>query len=96
MPKLNMPILPEGSSEITSHLSVHCSEDRWVYFAGMMPVFTHAPDDLDSFRMYTSQLYCDGHCKQTDIIRVFGVSKNSVKRSVSLYREGGISAFFKK
>ena len=32
--------------------------------------------------MFASQLACQGMCKQVDIIRVFGVSKNSIKRSV--------------
>ena len=36
-----------------------------------------------------------GQCKQTDIIRVFGVSAPSVKRSVKKYRKEGPSGFYK-
>ena len=96
MPVEHLPFLMEGSSELTSQISVHCSGTQWTYFVGMMPVFTHEANDRASFRMYTSQLYVEGSCQQTDIMRVFGVSKNSVIRSVATYRKGGIAAFFKK
>ena len=42
----------------------------------------------------TAQLVCQGMCKQVEIIRSFGVSKNSVSRSVKKYREKGAEAFF--
>jgi len=96
MPKENLPFLMDGSSELAGHISVHCTDSTWTYFMGMMPVFSHPADDTASFRMYTSQLFCEGHCKQADIMRVFNVSKNSVIRSVKRYRAGGIAAFFKK
>jgi len=61
-----------------------------------MPIFSHAEDDLNSFRMITSQFYINGNCKQVDIVKAFGVSANSVKRYVKKYRKGGIGGFFKK
>ena len=44
--------------------------------------------------MFTSQLVCHGLCKQSDIVRVFGVSGKSVKRYVAKYRQEGIAAFY--
>ena len=44
--------------------------------------------------MFTAQLICQGVCRQVDIVRAFGVSKNSVIRSVDKYRAGGVRAFF--
>ena len=44
--------------------------------------------------MFTAQLICQGACRQVDIIRVFGVSKNSVIRSVAKYRAGSVPAFY--
>jgi hypothetical protein len=44
--------------------------------------------------MFTAQLICRGACRQKDIIRAFGVSKNSVIRSVNKYRTGGVAAFY--
>jgi transposase len=44
--------------------------------------------------MFTAQLVCQGMCKQVDIVRAFGVSKNSVKRAVKKFRENGPDGFF--
>ena len=44
--------------------------------------------------MFTAQLVCQGACQQVDILRTFGVSKNSVHRSVKKYREEGIAGFY--
>ena len=44
--------------------------------------------------MFTAQLICQGACRQVDIVRAFGVSKNSVIRSVNAYRTGGVEAFY--
>jgi transposase len=57
-------------------------------------VFQHAENDRRSFRMFTAQLICQGVCRQVDIVRAFGVSKNSVIRSVDKYRAGGVEAFY--
>jgi hypothetical protein len=43
--------------------------------------------------MVTAQLICQGTCRQKDLVRAFGVSKNSVIRSVNRYRAGGVGAF---
>jgi len=45
--------------------------------------------------MFTAQLICQGMCKQAEVVRCFGVSKNSVYRSVKKYQQGGADAFFK-
>ena len=44
--------------------------------------------------MFTAQLICHGTCRQVEIVRAFGVSKNSVIRSVDAYRAGGVGAFY--
>ena len=58
------------------------------------PVFHHTETDRQSFRMFTAQLICQGACRQVDIMRVFGVSKQSVIRSINKYRAGGVKAFY--
>lgn len=84
-----LPILPAGSTLITDTLSVINERDRWTYFQGLLPVFSHARDDLRSFRMFTAQLAANGHCRLVEIERAFGVSAISVKRAVKQYRTGG-------
>ena len=44
--------------------------------------------------MFTAQLICQSACRQVDIVRTFGVSKQSVIRSVNKYRAGGVKAFY--
>jgi transposase len=87
-------LIPSGATPINDVLSVAKENGRWFYFCGVNPVFFHDEDDHRSFRMFTAQLVCQGMCRQAEIIRAFGVSKNSVSRGVKKYREGGPRAFF--
>ena len=91
-----LPIFPEGCTPINAHLAFENREGTIYYFNGSFPVFSHEEKDIASFRMFTSQLYVNGNCKQADIIRAFGVTKNSVIRSVKKYEEEGPAGFFVK
>ncbi len=94
IPQALLPFVPDGATRINDVLSVVREGGQWIYLCGIHPVFAHAESDRQSFRMFTAQLVCQGMCKQVDIIRTFGVSKNSVKRSAKKYRERGPEAFF--
>lgn len=94
MPQAWLPLIPSGATEINDVISVVREDGHWTYFCGIHPVFLHDEDDRKSFRMYTAQLVYQGMCRQADVIRTFGVSKNSVKRAVKKYRRGGPEAFF--
>ncbi len=89
-----LPLVPDGASSINDRISVVRENERWTYFCGVDPVFQHREEDRQSFRMFTAQLVCQGACKQSDIVRAFGVSSTSVKRSVKKYREEGVASFF--
>ena len=67
---------------------------RVTYFNGAMPVFSHAEDDLATFRLITSQFCINGNCKQSDIVRAFGVPLSTVKRYCALYRSKGPAGFY--
>lgn len=96
MPQLQLPIFSPGMNLINANLGFVRQDDTLTYFYGNLPVFTHAVDDLASFRMITSQFYINGSAKQAEICLAFGVSRISVKRYVKLYRQEGISGFFKE
>lgn len=81
------PFFPEDIMLINIYLGVQKKEDTVYYFNGMMPIFQHHKEDYESFRLFTSQLIVNGNCKQMDIVRCFGVSKESVKRWVKKYKE---------
>jgi hypothetical protein len=95
MAQLQLPVFPEGVTQLSCDLGVCCRDGRVSYFYGTLPVFTHGVKDLKSFRMFTSQLYLEGKVKQMDLVRVFGVSQASVKRAVKLHTEAGPGGFWR-
>jgi transposase len=95
MPQALLPIIPHGATPINDLISVVRQDNQWTYFCGVQPVFHHAEDDRRSFRMFSAQLCCQGACTQAQIIRTFGVSKNSVLRSVATYRKEGVGGFYR-
>ena len=95
MPQALLPLIPDGATQVNDRISVVQQHEQWTYFCGVHPVFEHGEEDRASFRMFPAQLVCQGSCRQSEIIQTFGVSKNSVKRSVKKYREAGIESFFR-
>ena len=69
MPQPLLPLVRDGATPLSKHISVVNENDTWTYFAGVLPVFSHPADDRDSFRMFTAQLVCNGNCKQVDIVK---------------------------
>ena len=94
MPQLQLPFFPDGVTYITNQLAFRRQDGQVTYFNGHMPVFSHADSDIATFRMITSQFCVTGHVKQSEIIRAFGVTSISVKRSVKIYREKGPKGFY--
>lgn len=94
MPQIQLPVFPAGSTEINSGLAFECRDDQVTYFNGHLPVFTHAADDLASFRFFTTQLIINGSASQSEIVRAFGVSLTTVKRYTGKYRREGGKGFF--
>ena len=93
-PKYYCRSSPTGPRPSATLISVVRGDGQWTYFCGIQPVFQHAESDRRSFQMFTAQLICQSACRQVDVVRVFGVSKNSVIRSVNKYRAGGVEAFY--
>ena len=96
MPQMHFPIFPLGVNHITGELAFKVENNKVWYFNAMMPIFHHEVSDVDTFRMITSQFCVNGNIKQVDIVKAFGVSPISVKRSVKIYREEGPGGFYKE
>lgn len=94
MPQMLLPIFPVEATPINNVVSFAKREGTVYYFHGCQPVFSHAEQDLKSFRMFTSQLAVNGICKQAEMVRAFGISAISMKRHVKKYRQGGAAAFY--
>ncbi len=93
-PNSRPPFFSEGITLINQNIGFMRKDSPLTSLYGSLPVFTHDIDDMPSFRMFTSQLYINGSVSQAEICRAFGVSKNSVLRSVKLYRSKGMAGFF--
>ena len=88
-----LPLLPEGASQISNILSVIQENDKWIYFHGCFPVFSHAASDKAAFRMISSSFIITGACRNIDIENVFHVSKRSIIRNCHKYNEFGVEGF---
>lgn len=95
MPQLQLPIFPDGVTEVTVNVAFEKQEGQIVYYNGMVPFFMHDEDDLASFKMIVSQLYINGAAKQVELVRAFAINPLALKRWVKRYREEGPSAFYK-
>lgn len=96
MPQMLLPIFPDDIKLINSLLGFVKKDSYVYYFNGQMPIFHHPEDDLQSFKMFVSQLYICGNASQSEIVRAFGISQSSIKRWVKKYKEGGVASFFNK
>jgi transposase len=94
IPQALLPLIPDGATRINNLISVVRENGQWIYFHGALPLFQHSENDRRSFQIFTAQLICLGTCRQVEIVRAFGVSKNSVIRSVNKYRGGGANVFY--
>lgn len=95
MPQIQLPLFPASSTAITDELAFEQREGKVYYFNGHLPVFSHAVEDIASFRYFTSQLIVNGNATQGEISRAFGVPLVTVKRSCKKLREEGAAGFFR-
>jgi len=94
MQQLILPIIPEGATEINDHVCVWRGEERWTYFMGTHPIYSHQASNQRMFRLITALLIDTGACRQIEILNTFGIPKSNVDRSLRLLRAGGPESFF--
>src|SRR5207302_357588 len=92
--QLQLPIFPAGITEINSQIAVEKKASTVYYIYGHLPVFHHREDDVDGFRMFTSQMIVNGTVKPKEIVQAFGVPMITVKRYVKVFRERGAQGFY--
>lgn len=94
MAQLLLPIFPHGTELLSPTLGVFQNEDFVYYIHSGVPIFSHAVTDLNRFRYTTSHLLLKGLCQNVDIVRVFHVSTDSVRRWKKKLSQVGEAAFF--
>lgn len=95
MPQVQFPFFPAGVTHITALSAFSQRDGQVTYFNGSMPVFVHEAADVASFRMITAPFCVNGHARQAEMVRAFGVTKISLKRAVKRYREEGPKGFYR-
>jgi len=94
MLQMQLPIFPAGVTEINPLVAVQKEASTIWYLDGHLPVFHHAERDVQSFRMFTSQMIAGGTARPKEIVKAFGVPMITVKRYVKLYRDRGSKGFY--
>jgi transposase-like protein len=94
MAQAQLPLFPDGTTDINANLAFERRDDIVTYFHGHLPVFQHHVDDRKTFHLAISQLYVNGSASQADLSRAFGVTTISLKRAVKLFREKGAAGFY--
>ena len=89
-----LPIYPEGVTQINNLIAFEKRDGNVTYFNGHMPIFSHDEKDIATFRMITAQFCAHGNAKLAEISRAFGIPYVTVKRSVKRYREKGPKGFY--
>jgi len=64
------------------------------YLLSGLPIYSHGKEDHLRFRYITSHLTLQGLCKNQDIVDLFHVSHDSVRRWKKKLSEAGESVFF--
>lgn len=96
MAQLLLPLFPEDTKMLTPVLSVREKGGTVYYLLSGMPIYSHEKEDLNKFRFITSNFILQGLCKNVDIVRVFHVSTDSVRRWKKRLEEEGEEIFFKQ
>ncbi len=94
MAQLLLPIFPRDTEFLTPTLGVFKDSDSVYYLHNGVPIFSHLASELNRFRYITSHLLVQGLCQNVDIVRVFHVSTDSVRRWKNKLSEAGEAAFF--
>lgn len=92
--QLLLPIFPRETTLITPTLGVFEKDGFVIYIHSGDPIGNHHKDNLKAFRYMTARLIDIGLCRQSDIIRTFNVSEDSVRESLKLYQSKGEEGFF--
>ncbi len=90
-----LPIFSSGVRHINSLLSFLEEDGTVYYYHGVLPIFSHAKDDIATFKMFTAMLCANGSAKQIEIVKAFGICGRSLIRAVSVYRNEGVAGFYK-
>ena len=94
MTQLLLPLFPTDIRLLTPYIGVREQDGMVHYLLNGLPIYSHSTTDHLRFRYITSHLLVQGLCKNQDVVDLFHVSHDSVRRWKKKLSEEGESAFF--
>ena len=94
MSQLLLPLFPRDTQMLSPTIGVREHDDRVYYLVSGLPIYSHSKDDHFRFRYITSHLILQGLCNNQDIVDLFHVSVDSVRRWKKKLSEEGEIVFF--
>jgi transposase len=94
MSQLLLPLFPIDTQLLTPYIGVREHDGLVHYLLNGLPIYSHSKTDHLRFRYITSHLLLQGLCKNQDVVDLFHVSHDSVRRWKKKLSEEGESAFF--
>jgi len=94
MGQLLLPLFPPSTKMLTPVIGVREIDGFVHYLLSGLPIYSHGKDDHLRFRFITSHLALQGLCKNQDIVDLFHVSHDSVRRWKKKLSDEGESVFF--
>jgi transposase len=94
MIQLLLPLFPTDTQLLTPYIGVREHDGLVHYLLNGLPIYSHVKTDHLRFRYITSHLLLQGLCKNRDVVDLFHVSHDSVRRWKKKLSEVGESAFF--
>jgi transposase len=92
--QLLLPLFPSDTQLLTPYIGVREQDGLVHYLLNGLPIYSHSTSDYLRFRYITSHLLLQGLCKNRDVVDLFHVSHDSVRRWKKKLSEVGESVFF--
>ena len=94
MSQLLLPLFPTDTQMLTPVIGVREYDGSVFYLFNGMPIYSHSSGDYLRFRYITSHLLLQGLCTNQEIVNLFHVSSDSVRRWKNKLSEKGEGVFF--
>lgn len=94
MSQLLLPLFPSDTRMLTAVIGVREYAGSVHYLLSGLPIYSHLKEDHLRFRYITSHLVLQGLCKNQDVVDLFHVSHDSVRRWKRRLSEEGETGFF--
>ena len=85
---------PTELTKVNSHISVVRIEDTVYYYKDNDHIYIHGAIDKVAFRFIACQLFITHLAKQTEIVKVFEISENSLIGWINSYKKAGAKSFY--